>query len=197
MSHSSGASVEVNLRPAAANPGGPEVYGPERRPRSSSPRADPTLKVPAVLNVRPVSGLPSARVPPPAAGPICMDQMQRATVGQAKGDGRGTGRASLASDPKSPAAGVEGSERGTGRASLARGPELPETGGGPRGSGAAVVGDSADGAVPVPEGQGAVGVHGPRLLVANSPPVPKASSQPPPRDRGASAWPQGDSSCSS
>ena len=114
MSTTSATSVEINLQPTAANSNG--LYGPERRPRSSSPRADPALKVPAAHNVQPVSVRPpSAREPPPAVGPIYVDQMQRATVGQAKGDGREIGRASLARDPKLPAAGVEGSEGRTNR----------------------------------------------------------------------------------
>ena len=190
MSTTSATSVEINLQPAVANSNG--SYGPERRPRSSSPRADPALKVPAAHNVRPVSVQPPpARVPPPAVGPMYMDPMQRATVGQAKGDGRGTGRASLASDSKLPAAGVEGGGRGTGRASLACDPKLPETVGGREGAGPGAVGDSADSTGPKPEPQG-VGGCGLRGRVAAMPPGASARRLPSPRPHGASAVGQPD-----
>ena len=108
MSNTSGASVEVNPRPLAANSGGPGLYGPERRPRSSSPRADPALKVPAVLHVRPVSAL--AAPPSPIVGPSLSNNMgppAESTEG-AKGCGDGNGKPSAAVNRFTPAAGADG-----------------------------------------------------------------------------------------
>ena len=83
MSTTSATSVEINLQPTAANSNG--LYGPERRTRSSSPRADPALKVPAAHNVRLVSVRPPpARVPPPAVGPIYMGQAKGPQWGKPK-----------------------------------------------------------------------------------------------------------------
>ena len=163
MSNTSGASVEVNPRPLAANSGGPGLYGPERRPRSSSPRADPTLKVPAVLNVRPVSALaaPLSSI----VGPSLSNNMgpPAESAEGAKGCGDGNSSASTAVNRSTPAAGVVGDAEGAvGEIADSTGAK-PATGGGLRGSGTADGSASTAGPVPVPEGQGAVGGRDPRL----------------------------------
>ena len=130
MSTTSATSVEINLQPTVANSSGP--YGPGRRPRSSSPRADPALKVPAAHNVRPVSALPAP--PSSIVGPSLRNSMglTAADTEGAKGCGAGDGKTCSARSKPTPVARAEGDAEAAVSASTDGSGAKPDAGGGDR-----------------------------------------------------------------